>query len=286
MSLQVPSWSTTELDVMRIGLAFVAVKSFMGIQFFRPNGELSHPVGIARLIDLTWMGFHSAARLIQHGALVAALCYAADVFVTPALLFLTSAIIAEVSFRSSFGSVNHGHHLLAMVLTAQTASSVLWTAATTWNWNVDAFLAGSREATGAWWALQAIVAVYFTSGLSKLTNTQGVWILRSPMILLSAYARADTDRMMGDKGWGESGSSAARVSWLLDRPTITRGVFATGLFVELATPIGLLGEPVLLLTGVALIALHQGNRLLLGLPFPEYQLLVLVYLVNVPQLLR
>ena len=41
----------------------------------------------------------------------------------------------------------------------------------------------------------------------------------------------------------------------------------------------------LLLFGVALIALHKGNRLLLGLPFPEYQLIVFIYLVNVPQFL-
>ena len=133
--------------------------------------------------------------------------------------------------------------------------------------------------------MQAIIAVYFTSGLSKLINTRGRWIHSSPMLLLSAHARVETDRMMGETSWGESGESAALVSWLFERPAVTQCVFAAGLLIELATPIGLLGETVLLIMGLALIALHRGNRRLLGLAFPEYQLLVLVYLVNVPQLL-
>ena len=76
------------------------------------------------------------------------------------------------------------------------------------------------------------------------------------------------------------------MTWLLERPVLTQCVFATGLLVELGTPIGLLGERVLMFTGLALIALHRGNERLLGLPFPEFQLLVLIYLVNVPQFLR
>ena len=57
--------------------------------------------------------------------------------------------------------------------------------------------------------------------------------------------------------------------------------------VELTAPLGLLGETVLLVVGAGVDRPSPGqHRLLLGLPFPEYQLLVLVYLVNVPQILR
>jgi hypothetical protein len=35
-----------------------------------------------------------------------------------------------------------------------------------------------------------------------------------------------------------------------------------------------------------LIALHVGNQVMLRLPFPEYQLLVLIYFVNLPRFLR
>ena len=85
---------------------------------------------------------------------------------------------------------------------------------------------------------------------------------------------------------GATGSSLALVSWLSDRPTITRCLFGAGLLTELAPPLGLLNELILMLIGLGLIGLHQANGRLLGLPFPEYQLLVLIYLVNVPQLVR
>jgi len=286
VSLRVPSWSTTELDVMRVGLGFVVIKSFSGIQFFRPTGELRHPVGIARGVDLKWLASRSAVRWLQYGAYAAALCYAAELLVPLALLFLTSAIIVEVTYRSSFGSVNHGYHLLAIVLTAQTAATMLWNAAAHWGWDLGAVLAGSQQATAAWWTVQVIIAVYFTSGLAKLINTRGRWVQRSPMLLLSSYARIETDRMMGERSWGQSGESPALVSWLFERPAVTQCVFAVGLLIELTTPIGVFGEPVLVLVGLALLALHKGNELLLGLPFPEFQLLVFVYLVNVPQLFR
>jgi hypothetical protein len=92
--------------------------------------------------------------------------------------------------------------------------------------------------------------------------------------------------MMGKRSWGQSGESAALVSWLFERPAVTQWVFAAGLLIELTAPLGVLGETALLLVGLALIALHKGNELLLGLPFPEYQLLVLVFLVNLPQFFR
>ena len=204
MSLQVPAWSDTELDIMRVGLGFVAVMSFTSIQFFRPSGELPYPVGIARVVDLKWLASRSAARRIRFGAYVAALCYAADLIVPLALLYLTAAIIVELTFRSSFGSVNHGYHLLAVVLTAQTAATMLWNAAARWNWDLGALLAGSQQASATWWAVLAIVAVYFTSGLSKLINTRGRWIHRSPGLLLSAAHAWTPIACRAADSWGES----------------------------------------------------------------------------------
>ena len=285
MSVQVPSWTATELDIMRIGLGFVVIKTFSGIQFFRPTGRPSYPVGLARVVDLSWAGSRTAVWWIKHGAYAAALFYTADLLVLPALLLITAAAIVEVTFRSSFGSVNHGYNLLVVVLAAQTVAVALWDAATRWHWDLGALLADSREATAVWWSVQAIIAVYFTSGLSKLINARGRWIHSSPMLLLSAHARVESDRMMGETSWGESGESAALLLWMFDRPVVAQCVFAAGLLIELATPIGLLGETALLITGLALIALHRGNRRLLGLGFAEFQLLVLVFLVNVPQLL-
>jgi hypothetical protein len=283
MNVHMPAWSTVELDIMRAGLGFVVVVTFAGIQFFRPTGEPSHPVGIARFVDLRWTTSRTAVRWIQYVAYAGALSYAAGLAVPVAVCVLAATTVVEVTLRSSYGSVNHGYHLLAIVLTAQAVAMLLWSAAEHWDWDLGVLLASSRDATAAWWTVQAIVAVYFTSGISKLVNTRGRWIHDSPGLLLSAYGRIDTDRMSGQASWGTSGRAAAQVSWLLIHPVVTQCLFAAGLFIELTAPVGLLSETLLLLSGLALIALHQGNDRLLGLPFPEYQLLVLVYLVNVPQ---
>jgi hypothetical protein len=286
MSLHVPSWSTTELDVIRIGLGFVVIRAFSRIPSLRPTGKLPHPVGIARVVDIGWVASRSAARYMQYGAYIATLCYVADVLVPVALLYLTVATVVELTYQSSHGSVNHARHLLAVVLTAETAAVFVWNAANKWNWDLGGILGESQQATATWWAVQAIIAVYFTSGLSKLINTGGRWAGRSNRLLLAAYGRVETDRMTGKVNPGVSDHIQARISWLFDRPFIARCIFTAGWCLELATPIGLSGQTILMVTGLGLIALHWGNQFLLRIPFTEFQILVFIYLVNAPQFLR
>jgi hypothetical protein len=286
MSIEAPAWSSAELEVMRVGLGFTAIVAVGKIQFFRPVGAPTYPVGIARVLSMQWAGSRRATRAIQLAVYLGALAYVAQVFVPFALLVLTVALVVDITFRSSFGSVNHGEHLLAVVLGAQLLAVALWNSAVHWHWHLGHVLASSQGATAAWWTVQAILAVYLTSGLSKLVNTRGRWIQRSPGLLLSAVARGDTERQMGNTTVGTADEPDPLVAWLFKRPGLTRCVFTIGLVVELASPLGLWGETALLLVGLALIALHNANGRLLGLPFTEYQLLVLVYLVNVPRLFR
>jgi hypothetical protein len=286
MSVRAPQWSGRELDVMRVGLAFVVLRTVAKIQFFRPQGDPPYPVGLARVFGMRWVGSRRAAQWIQIAAYLAALSYVAQVLVPYALLVLTVVVVVDLTFRSSFGSVNHGDHVLAVTLLVQLAAVGVWDAAQRWGWDLGRVLASSERATATWWTVQAILAVYFTSGIAKLINTRGRWVARSPGLLLSALARAETDRLLGTDTWGASGKSDRIVDELLNRPNLARCVFAAGLLVELAAPVGLFGETALLIVGLALLALHRANGRLLGLPFPEYQLLVLVYLVDVPRLFR
>lgn len=292
MTLQIPDWSATELQIMRIGLGFVVIRTFSRIMIFRPSHDLRHPVGIARVVNLRFVASRSVARWMQYGAYVAALCYAADQVVPFALAYLSVALIVEVTYRSSDGSVDHGDHLLTVILTAQAIATLVWNVADRWNWDLGVVLADSQQATAVWWSIQAIAAVYFTSGLAKLINTGCRWIGRSTMLLLAGYGRAETERMTA-KANAADGRSAARIqnaevviSAMSNRLVLAQCAFAAGLIIELASPIGLLGETVLMVTGLGLIALHVGNQVLLRLPFPEFQLLVLIYFVNLPQLFR
>lgn len=292
MTVQIPDWSATELQIMRLGLGFVVIKTFSRMLIFRPSHGLRHPVGIARVVNLRLVASRSVVKWMQYGAYVAALCYAADRLVPFALAYLSVALIVEITYRSSDGSVDHGDHLLAAILTAQTLAVVVWNAADRWGWDLGVLLGNSQQATAVWWSIQAIAAVYFTSGLSKLINTGGRWIGRSTRLLLAAYGRLETQRMTpkGSSGAGREAAGIrnadALISALSNRLGLAECVFAAGLIIELASPIGLLGEAVLMVAGLGLIALHVGNQVMLRLPFPEYQLLVLIYFVNLPRLLR
>lgn len=286
MSLSAPPWSGTELEIMRVGLAFAVVVACAKITIFRPTGPPGHPVGIARFVDLEWVATHRAGTWIQYVAYASALLYVANFLVPFALVVLAVVVILDMTVRSSYGAVNHGYHLLAVVLMAEAAAVVTWNAAQQWGWDLGSLLATSQDSTAAWWAIQAIVAVYFTSGVTKLIATRGRWVERSPGLLLSSLARRETDALMGSASWGTSGKSTRMLTWLLDRPDAARALFGAGLLVELVAPVGLFGAPALFVVGIALIALHQANGHLLGLSFPEYQILVFVFLVNVPQLVR
>ena len=145
---------------------------------------------------------------MQYGAYLAALCYAADRLVPFALAYLSVALIVEMTYRSSDGSVDHGDHLLASVLIAQVAATVVWNAADRWSWDLGCPRANSQQATAVWWSIQAIAAVYFTSGLSKLINTGGRWIGRSTGLLLAGYGRLETQRMTPKGGGERPGSSS------------------------------------------------------------------------------
>ena len=278
MSELVPEVPEATLDALRIGLGFVAVVSIGKLQFFRPSGPPTHPVGIARHLNLGWMSGGPAPTWLRYGAYLATVCYVADVLPGLAVGFLGVALLLDLTYRSSFGSVNHGHHLLLVVLLTQAAASATWNALD--RLDVESIVVGpSPGSTMAWWSAQAILAIYFTSGLTKLLATDGRWVRRSAGLLLNTRARLDTALQMGFGRPRAAERSAGLVDWLVSHPGAARTMFAAGLLVELATPFGLLGDAERLVLGIALLALHQANDRLLGLPFPEYQLLVITFLI-------
>ena len=175
--------------------------------------------------------------------------------------------------------MNHGEHLLLIVLVAQTVAVALWNAADTFDWDLGRVLAGSRPATAAWWSVQAMLAAYFTSGLAKLVETRGCWIHRSPGLLLAARARVDTDQHMGPGRRRLADRSGPVVAWLFGRPGIARAVFAAGLVVESRRPPACSAQPRSCSSASRCSRLHFANARMLGLPFPEYQLLVVTFFV-------
>ena len=171
MSIEIPTWSGTAFDVMRLGLGYVVLLMTAKLQFFRPTGVPTNPIGIGRLVDLRWMSPRSATTWMRYGIYLATVCYVADVLALIALAYLSVVIILDATYRSSFGSINHGEHMLAVVLVAETAAVAVWNTADRLDWDLGDVLADSRAATAMWWSIQVMLAAYFTSGLAKLIAT-------------------------------------------------------------------------------------------------------------------
>lgn len=283
MSVQPPDYAGVELDVMRAAFGLAVLYTLEGLRVFAPSGGRSAPVGLARVLDLRRLA--SRQLLLHRGAQVAVLAYVLDRGTVWALLYLSAFLVLQVTAGSSDGSVNHGNHLVTIVAVAQLAAVFLWNASADRGWDIDDLVARDRNATAAWWSVQAIVAVYFTSGLAKITHSGTSWIQRSPGLLVIATARLDTTGSMGSALHLENARRAKQlIERLLPHPGFARLFFAGGLLVELATPLGLLSEDALAAVGIALLALHYANLRLLSLPFPSYQIIVVGYLVNVPRL--
>jgi hypothetical protein len=282
MTVEAPHYTGLELDVMRAGFALTVLYTLDVMRLFGSQSGQSRPVGLARWVDLRWLP--RRWRVLQTGAYLALLAYVLDRAVPWTLLYLAAFLVLQVTARSSDGSVNHGDHLVTVVAVAQLAAVLVWNA-TGGDDDLGGWLGPSQASTAAWWSVQAIVAVYLTSGLTKLADTGGRWVQRSPGLLVAAVARLET---AGAMGAGDHERRAGRATRIIDvlvaRPAVTRAVFGAGLLVELLAPLALLGAGPRAAVGVALIGLHAANGLVLLLPFPTYQLLVLVYLVNVPQL--
>jgi hypothetical protein len=281
-AISVPSWSSDAFTAMRLGFAFVVLGSISRLQFFRPWDRPTAPVGLARVVDLSWMSSGVVFAWLQRAVYVAAVCYAADVLTVYALAVLAIAFLLELTIRSSYGAVNHGDHIVCVVAIAMLAAVLTWNAASTFNWDLSPLIASSRAATAAWWAIEAVVAMYFTSGLTKVLSTGGGWIRVSPNLLLSVQRSAHLSRLMGGSRHAAVERSERLSSKLMNRRSLVRLVFALGLFTELLAPIGLFGEYVLLAVGLGLIALHLANAALLTIRFDAWAFVVLVFFVIPP----
>ncbi len=175
-------------------------------------------------------GVAPAVRTIQQGAYVAALCLAAGLLAPVALVFLTAAIIIEVTFRSSYGAVNHGHHLLAVILTTQTAAMVVWNAAVRgagtsgWCWPTRSRARPVVDRPGDRRGRLHVRAVE----ADQHRRPVGRPLAEPAAIGLRA---GDTGGMMGPRGQAQARDGVRLAAWFRDRPLLTYCAFAGGLLV-------------------------------------------------------
>lgn len=276
-----PAWSGYELDAMRVLLALVMLTQAWP---WEQASTQDVPIGVARLLDLTWLARPAVRRWSRWSSDLAVLLYVGGWAPMWALLWLSLVFGLTMTLKYSSGMVSHGHHLVAVTLVAQAAAHVTWELGEELDADLGRLVLGSADATAVWWTVQAIAAAYFVSGVTKVARSSLLWSWDSPALLLHLVSRSEMARHEFHATDRARSISRAAAEWLVQRPAVTRVMFSAGLLVELAAPLGLVNRTTLVVAGGAFLALHFVNGVVLLTRFRLFELIVLIYFVNVPYL--
>lgn len=246
-----------------------------------PHGILEtntpHPNGLARWIDFSWLGVEDLYPTLRLIAIPALLLY---VWGRPlpmllALGYLCFLHISCYTLYNSQGSIGHSYQIVGLVLLGQLLYCLYFL--------LKKKDQSSSSSWGAGWLYITkliIVGTYVVSGITKLENSGGRWIQKSPYIGIDMIK---TDRQnyycyLDPKFGGEVPLAQS----MLSNPTLTSSILAIGLGLELFAFLALHGRWASLLVGLGLVGMHRGIDHFMGLKFLENEWLLLIFLVNLP----
>lgn len=265
--------------------AAFAVLAFVNIKWeTAPYTEQKFPNGIARFVDLTWLGHHPPSDLTQYVVMAFLVLYVVGLF--PALGLLPTAFFATVigTLLNSQGAINHSWQMVTMMGLAQ-LFVYAWPRRTDMgrNWTVLARPDLQRHRQAVFAVLTVIAASYVVCGLVKIVNSDGLWIQKAPLLavqLLKTHYSHFYDTLELPPQWLQDVTA-----FLLEHPWIARIVFGAGLVIELLGFVILINRRWAFVGGVAIIALHLSISRLMNLNFEAHMVAVLIYCVNLPGLI-
>ena len=272
-----------EMLVMRAAFAALA---FWNIKWeTAPYTEQKFPNGIARFVDLTWLGHHPPSDLTQYAVLACLGLYVIGLL--PALGFLPTAFFATAigTLLNSQGAINHSWQMVTLMGLSQVIVYA-WPRATAsgrdWKILLRPDLRRHQQAVLA--ALTVIAASYVVCGIVKLVNSDGLWIHRAPLLavqLLKTHYSHFYDTLNLPPQWLQD-----ITTFLLEHPWVARLVFGAGLVIELLGFVILINRRWAFLGGLTIIALHLSISRLMNLNFEAHMLAALIYCVNLPGFLK
>jgi hypothetical protein len=271
--LSIPKFVPYERLVMRVLFAWLVWQATPGALIV--NG-IPSPNGIARLIDLHFMldpGVFAWARAALAAALILYVLRLTVWFALPIALFVN---LAACAIANSQGAIQHRAQIVSLVLLAQTAAHLfgLWHRRR----GEDR---GLLEDRAIWWSQQTIVAVYLVAGITKLIVSKGLWIFQARWIGVSVAKSAyqsfyDTLDPAALQQQLAVANFAAAHGWIVAL------VAATGLFLELGSPLMLINRVTAALFAIALICFHLSIDYTMHLNFVFNEWLLIIFMINAP----
>jgi len=289
-----------EAFFLRAGLAALL---WQALQSRVEVDSLPYPQGLALLEGwqplLIWLGQPDNWELVQSAAAPLLLWYVCGWGQLIPLTLLTLVHILQRTLFASQGATHHGHQLLSLVFCAQTIFA--------WGSFLGRAAGGrcSRRRSGShtviWQGVGIVVAaVYVTSAVQKLIESDGRWLLNSHHLssqIVKTHRQSYYDDL--DPRYLEGPplvSTAAKdpnhdryrhpipyqAQWVLSHPHLARVFFAAGFFVELSAFFIVLHRGFATMLGLALISFHFLVLWLMGLTFPLNVGTLWVVAVNLP----
>ncbi len=237
-----------------------------------------HPVGIARLFDLTFLSDPGVLPAVKAALVPVLLLYVSGFWAPLATGLMLAATVLPGTLDNSQGSTQHSQQIISLILLAQFLYH-LWAAAFPQRHPDRA----QRERWSVFAAQQAIVAAYTVTALTKLLRSGIGWISDSanfPIqmvknIRMEFYNTLQPEAVSGF--WGSTSAFAQRL--FLESPALCRVLLTCGLALELFAVLALLGRRWAALYGAALIAFHVLVRTMTGLNFRFHIAALFIFLV-------
>ena len=246
--------------------------------------------GIAKWgIDVAWIGQPGVHPKVLAAAAVCGLIYVAGIWLPSlwtlvGLLGLTYLHLTYWTLANCQGNAFHGSQMMTFVLLLQVAACVIaivrerrrMPATDRWT-NLDGML--------LYFSQCAIAAVYVTSALTKLAKSSGLWAFQSHYFAKSVQ-KVWRQQFYDNPSIGEAFAGVSPwATWLAEHTVMARLLFAPGLILELFAFVMLLNRRWAFWFGAALVLMHVSIGFIMRLYFPEFEVLVTIFCVNVPFLI-
>jgi hypothetical protein len=242
------------------------------------------PVGIARFIDITFISNYRYYKFIRIVIIILLCLYVIGYKLYFVTFLLSSFVLIFGTLWNSQGSINHSRQIVSLVLIVQ---SLVYIVGATKNYlplDFKIFSVFNVDQISIFWSQQAMVAVYFTSSLSKLILSKFNWINQVK------YIPIQIEKTLNQKYYdtlkSDDNKNIRKISdFLLKHSNITIVIFSTGLILEILSPLSLINRTSIGVFGILLLLFHIINSKLMNLGFPELQKLLVIFFINIPFLI-
>jgi hypothetical protein len=239
------------------------------------NG-IPSPNGITRLVDLHFLLDPQAFAWARTALAAALIFYVLRLVVWLALPIALFLNLAANGITNSQGAIQHAAQIVSLVLLAQTVAHFVGI----WR-RRRGEEPGLLEDRAIWWSQQTIVAVYLVSGITKLIVSKGLWIFEARWIGVSV-AKAAYQSFYDTLDQSDLQQQLAVANFAASHGWIVALLAATGLFLELGSPLMLLNRATAAILGCALLGFHLSLGYTMRLSFIYNQWLLLIFMINAP----